>query len=89
MQEDPTFTPKKITKIRLPHKDEETKHMADSVFVERLKFLINMFAVKYGVKKQSKNFKVLNFITKNAKEYYDTYLTRYNNVKHTLNLLDL
>jgi len=37
--------------------------------------------------KDDKDF--LNFITKNAKEYYDTYLTRYNNVKHTLNLLGL
>ena len=37
--------------------------------------------------KDDKDF--LNFIAKNAKEYYDTYLTRYNNVKHTLNLLGL
>jgi hypothetical protein len=37
--------------------------------------------------KDDKEF--LSFISKNAKEYYDTYLSRYNNVKHTLNLLEL
>lgn len=37
--------------------------------------------------KDDKEF--LNFISKNAREYYTTYLNRENNVKHTLNLLGL
>lgn len=31
----------------------------------------------------------LNFVSLNARKYYETYLSRYNNVKHTLNLLGI
>jgi hypothetical protein len=37
--------------------------------------------------KDDKDF--LDFIANNAKLYYETYLKRYNNVSHTLKLLNL
>jgi hypothetical protein len=35
----------------------------------------------------NKNF--LNFVSKNAREYYENYLSKENRIKHTLNLLNL
>jgi hypothetical protein len=37
--------------------------------------------------KDDKEF--LDFISKNAREYYNNYLSKYNRVKHTLNLLNI
>ena len=46
-----------------------------------------MIEKKFLEIKDDVNF--LNFISKNSREYYENYLSRDNNVKHTLNLLNL
>lgn len=47
----------------------------------------NMITERFLQVKNDKNF--LEFIAKNAREYYDMYLKQHNNVLHTLRLLDI
>lgn len=47
----------------------------------------NMIVERFLQVKDDEDF--LNFISNNAKVYYETYLKRYNNVSHTLKLLNL
>ena len=86
VQEEPPPTPppppppKQNTKIRLPNKDEEIKHMAEPVagpvadpdVVAQVKYLLNKVTVKYGIKKQSKDYKFLHYmLDTNLKQYPD------------------
>ena len=60
VQEEPLPTPKQTTKVRLPNKDEKTKHMYDPTVVARIHYLIDKAAKKYGIKKKSSEFKELH-----------------------------